>query len=138
MRVSQRLDYALRALVEIARPGRDEPVSAGRIAECLGLPRRFLEQQLTALAREGMVVCRRGAGGGCALAVPAESITVAAVARALEGDVLDVPRTSGSAVAEMWGSAAATLEAALEAVTVADVAERQAAVDAESAGMYYL
>ncbi|TLM80082.1 MAG: Rrf2 family transcriptional regulator [Actinobacteria bacterium] len=138
MRVSQRLDYAVRALVELARLDPGESISAGEVAARLGLPKRFLEQQLTALARAGIVSGRRGSGGGCALAAPADSLTVAAVARAVERDVLDVPHTSASAVAEMWADAADALDAHLGEVTIARLAERQDAIDAEAAGMYYL
>lgn len=138
MRVSQRLDYALRALVELTRMQPGEAVPAGEIAARLDLPKRFLEQQLTALSREGIVSCRRGSGGGCVLAVRAEKLTVADVARALEHEVLDVPRTTGTATAEMWAGAAGALESALGSVTLSDIAARQAEIDAEAAGMYYL
>lgn len=138
MRVSQRLDYALRALVELARLHPGEAVPAGEVAARLDLPKRFLEQQLTALAREGVVICRRGSGGGCALAVPASELTVADVAKALERDVLDVPRTSGTATAEMWAGAATALESALGSITLGDMAARQDVIDAETSGMYYL
>jgi Rrf2 family protein len=138
MRVSQRLDYALRALTALAavRPG--AYMVAGDLADELGLPRRFLEQQLTAVAKRGLVTCQRGAGGGCALARPASEITVADVVRALQGDVLDVPRVTGSAVSEMWADAAARLEGELAGVDLATLAKRQAALDAAATPMYYI
>lgn len=138
MRVSQRLDYTLRALVDMAGEDGEAPVSAGEIAARLGLPKRFLEQQLTAMGRQGLVVCRRGSGGGCVLSRPASEITVAEVVRAVQGEVLDVPRTRGSAVAAMWSEAAETLATTLGGVTLAELAERQVALDSEAAGMYYL
>ncbi|MDH4139176.1 MAG: Rrf2 family transcriptional regulator [Coriobacteriia bacterium] len=137
MRVSQQLDYTLRALVELARePGR--PVSGGEVARRLGLPRRFLEQQLTSMGRAGLVRCRRGTGGGCELAVAAEDITVADVVRAVQGEVLDVPHTAGSAVAEMWAGVVAELDEVLDAVTIAELARRQRVIGADATSMYWI
>lgn len=138
MRVSQRVDYALRALVLLARCCEDEQIAAGDIAERLNLPRRFVEQQFTELARNGIVKCRRGAGGGCTLARPAATITVREVVAALEGDVLDVPHVSGSAATELWAGAAQSLAEFLEGVSIAELAERQKVIDAEHSSMYYI
>lgn len=132
MRVSQRLDCALRALVELADRGEGERVSAGAVAARLGLPRRFCEQQLTALARAGIVECRRGGGGGCSLTRPAGEVTLADVVTAVEGGVLDVPHTAMSATAEAWASAGLALGDALAGLTLADVAVRQRELDAEA------
>src|SRR5450759_1460154 len=138
MRVSQRLDYALRALTALAAIPAGTYVVAGDLADELGLPKRFLEQQLTALAKRGLVTCQRGAGGGCGLGRPAAQITVADVVRALQGDVLDVPRVTGSAVSEMWAAAAAGLESDLERVDLEVLAKRQASLDAAAMPMYYI
>jgi Rrf2 family protein len=138
MRVSQRLDYTVRGLTALAEREFGAYVAAGDIADELSLPRRFVEQQFTALARAGLVECRRGAGGGCALARPADEITVGQVVRAVQGNVLDVPRVTGSAVSEMWAASAASLELALEDATLADLAERQRGLDAEASPMYYI
>lgn len=138
MRVSQRLDYALRGLTALAQAPEDSHLAAGEIADGLGLPRRFVEQQFTALARAGIVECRRGAGGGCALARPAATITVGEVVRAVQGSIIDVPNVTGSAVSEMWSDAASVLGSALDATTVADLAARQRALDAQAAPMYFI
>lgn len=138
MRVSQRLDYVLRALTAMAQLPPGSTVVAGDLAVRLNLPKRFLEQQMTALAKRGLVSCQRGAGGGCALAKPAEDITVGDIVRALLGDVLDVPRTSGSAVAEMWRDAADRFESSLDGVTLHGLAERQNEIDAAAQPMYYI
>ncbi|MDO8964600.1 MAG: Rrf2 family transcriptional regulator [Coriobacteriia bacterium] len=138
MRVSQRLDYTLRGLTSLAERPAGTFLAAGEIADSLSLPRRFVEQQFTALARAGLVECRRGAGGGCALARPASEISVGEVVRAVQGSVLDVPRVTGSAVSEMWADSAAALDEALEEVTIEELATRQRELDAEAAPMYYI
>jgi Rrf2 family protein len=138
MRVSQRLDYTVRGMTALAARPFGTYVAAGEIADELALPRRFVEQQFTALARAGLVDCRRGAGGGCALARPADEIAVVEIVRAVQGAVLDVPRVTASATSEMWGAAASSLEAALEEVSLADLSRRQKEIDAQSAPMYYI
>lgn len=138
MRVSQRVDYGLRALVLLAQQPTGARMASGELAEKLGLPRRFVEQQLTELARAQIVTSARGAGGGCALARPAAEISVRDVVVALEGGVLDVPRTTGSAVTEMWSDASERLALILSHRSLSDLAERQAELDAESAGLYYI
>lgn len=138
MRVSQRLDYTLRTLVEVARSPQGRPVAVGDLAESMGLPRRFAEQQMTTLAKHGIVTCKRGAGGGCTLARPAQDITVGEVVRAIQGTVVDVPHNAGSAVAEMWARVAGTLEHALESETLAELAARQETLARDSSAMYYI
>ncbi|MBI5230573.1 MAG: Rrf2 family transcriptional regulator [Coriobacteriales bacterium] len=136
MRVSQRLDYALRALVLLAQQPDDVRVASGELADRLGLPRRFVEQQITELARAKVLTSTRGAAGGCALARPAEEITVRDIVVALEGDVLDVPRTTNSSAAEMWATAADRLAQFLSSTSLRDLAVRQKELDSEHAGLY--
>jgi Rrf2 family protein len=138
MRVSQRLDYALRGLVALAQRPEGSAVAASDIADRLSLPRRFLEQQFTALAKAGLVESRRGSGGGCRLARPAREITVADVVRAIEGVTLDVPRTSGTVISEMWEDVARSMEQVLGDVDLAELAERQDRLDAGSEAIYYI
>ena len=138
MRVSQRLDYALRTVVLLAAQPGGEYVAAGDLADRLLLPRRFVEQQVTALARAGIVESRRGSTGGAALARPASNIPVLDVVFALEGVAVDVPRQPGSAVAEMWSGVAEAVEDHLSRITMADLLARQRELDALSVPMYYI
>jgi Rrf2 family protein len=136
MRVSQRLDYSVRLLVALARQPEGAFAGSGELADRLGLPRRFLELQVSTLKSAGLVRTRRGAGGGCALARASVDITVADVVRAVEGSVLDVPKTRTSATAEAWSRASTTLEEELASISLAELAARQAALDAEIAPIY--
>jgi Rrf2 family protein len=138
MRVSQRLDYALRAIVELAGapPGRFQ--AGADIAGRLGLPSRFVEQQLSILGKHGLVECRRGSGGGCALARPAETITVWEVVSALEGAALDAPRVTGSAVSGFWKRLGDAMDEVLRGATLAQLAKEQQVLDLERSPMYYI
>ncbi len=138
MRVPQRLDYALRAMTAIASLPPGVTIAAGEVADRLGLPRRFVEQQVTALGKQGLLVSHRGARGGSSLARPASEVTVADVVRALQGVVLDVPAVTGSAVSEMWGAAARRLEDVLGETTIEELAARQRELDRQGAPMYHI
>jgi Rrf2 family protein len=138
MRVPQRLDYAVRALVLLALQPPGVYTPAGDLADHLTLPRRFVEQQITALARAGIVQCRRGSSGGCALTRPAETISVLDVIEAVQGDVLDVPRVTGSACSEMWSEAAGTLSQFFASTALSELAARQRSIDSSHASMYWI
>ncbi len=112
--------------------------SGAALAARLGLPSRFVEQQLTALVPSGIVRSIRGPGGGFSLARPAAEVSMRDVVLALEGDVLDVPRVTGSAVAAAWQHANAVLSEELDKTTLAELAEQQRELDAEHATMYYI
>ena len=130
MRVSAKVDYAVRALAELAAAG-SAPVKGEAIAAAQDMPLRFTENILGELRRAGVVGSQRGAEGGYWLRVPAESIAIADVIRHVEGALADVrgepPEEvsyGGAAVAlqDVWIATRATLRTVLETTTIADVA----------------
>jgi len=130
--VSASLDYALRAMVELAAAtpaGR--PVKADEIAERQAIPARFLAQLLAELRRAELVSSGRGYSGGYWLAVPAEQITVADIARVIDGPLADVhgmspevfgPPGVAAPTRELWIALRVALRSVLEKVTIADLA----------------
>lgn len=63
MRISKKAEYALRALVAIARqPGKSWPIQ--ELATGENIPIKFLEQILLSLRRAGILASKRGVGGG--------------------------------------------------------------------------
>ena len=97
-----------------------------------------MEQQVTALARAGIVRCRRGAAGGCSLARGAREITVFDVVQAVQGEILDVPHVTGSAASSFWALAAEQMSEFLATVSLADLAEQQRELDRVAATMYWI
>src|SRR5437764_15259663 len=89
MRVSAKVDYALRAVIELASAG-DGPVKGERIAQAQEISLKFLENILGDLRQAGLVRSQRGAEGGYWLARPAAEITLAEVIRAVEGPLANV------------------------------------------------
>lgn len=134
MRVSAKVDYAVRAAVELATVAGEGPVKGDQIATAQKIPLKFLENILSELRRAGMVASQRGAEGGYWLAKPAEAISIADIIRAVEGPLADVrgipPETleyTGTAVPlkPVWIAARASLRSVLEVVTIADIANDQ-------------
>lgn len=130
MRVSAKVDYAVRAAVELAAAG-DGPVKGERIAEAQRIPVKFLENILLELKHAGLVNSQRGAEGGYWLARPPAEIALAEVIRAVEGPIANVrgqrPETVEYAgvsepLRDVWIAVRANLRAVLERVTVEDVA----------------
>ncbi|MFG1777393.1 RrF2 family transcriptional regulator [Micromonospora sp. NPDC049051] len=137
MRLSARVDYALRAVAELASvtgdsgPGRSRPVTADQIARAQEIPPKFLESILLQLRRGGIVQAQRGPEGGYWLARPAGEISLAEVIRVIDGPLAHVrgqrPEELGyhgaaRALQEVWIALRASEREILELVTVADVA----------------
>ena len=78
--LSKTADYALRALLVLARHGVGRTLSADTIAELTGTPPNYTGKTLYALARAGLLRSMRGPTGGFALAEDPASITIAEIA----------------------------------------------------------
>jgi FeS assembly SUF system regulator len=65
----------------------DRQITAGAVAEATQLPQATVAKLLKAMAHAGLVAATRGASGGYRLARNAQSITVAEVVTAIDGDI---------------------------------------------------
>jgi Rrf2 family protein len=92
--LSKRTVYCLRALYALARKEGEGPVLITQLADEESIPKRFLEQILLALKSSGIVISKKGKGGGYSLAQPAEAITLASVIRVMEGPLAPLPCAS--------------------------------------------
>ena len=90
MLIHAKVDYGIRALLALADAS-PRPATAESLAMAQQLPARFLGAILTELRRAGIIVSRRGGGGGYQLARPARAITVGEVMRALDGPLTELP-----------------------------------------------
>lgn len=133
MRISSKVDYAVRAAAELAArsPGRqDRPTKGEALGEAQGIPTRYLENILAELRRSGIVGSRRGADGGYWLARPAAEVTVADIIRAVEGPLADVRGQApehldytgpAEPLERVWVATRASVRSVLEQVTLADL-----------------
>lgn len=134
LKISQKTEYAMRAMIELALRGGGGLVPAREIAEAQRIPLRFLEQQLGALHKAGLVESFRGAGGGCRLARDPEQIRVADIVDAIEGPMypmfcLDPGdhtcwQDSRCGLEELWGDVRSAVRHVFEGTTLTDLADR--------------
>jgi Rrf2 family protein len=131
-----KVDYGVRALVELARHYGVRPVQTSEIAARQGIPESYLDQVLTTLGKHGFVQSRRGPLGGHALAVPPDQITLDRVMNTLGGNVaslecLEDPAecvlAPGCAQREVWREVDEAVQRVLAATSVAGLARRQGA-----------
>lgn len=87
MKLSTKGRYGLRALIDLAQNGGEQPVSITSISTRQDISERYLEQLMSMLKKAGIVRSVRGAGGGYVLVKRLEDISVGDVLRALEGSL---------------------------------------------------
>ena len=130
MRVSAKVDYALRAMAELAAapPGL---TTAEQLATAQQIPPKFLESILAQLRSSGLIASQRGAEGGYQLARPAEEISVAEVIRELEGPIATVRGVrpdeleyegAAAGLRDVWLELRVQIRGVLEQTTLADIA----------------
>ena len=134
MRVPMKVDYGIRALVDLALNGDDRPVQAAEIAARQQIPEPYLAQLMTTLHKSGYVRSRRGPQGGHALAKSPADISLGMVITSLEGnpaplDCIDTPAQCSvytvCAQREVWQTVDQAILQVLDATTIADLASRQ-------------
>jgi Rrf2 family protein len=132
MRISAKVDYAVRAAIELAVAGDDHLTKADAIAQAQEIPPKFLENILGDLRQGGLVRSQRGAEGGYRLARPAEEITIADIIRVVEGPMAAVRGGRPEDVAyagnaeplqRVWIAVRSALRQVAEHVTLADLAK---------------
>lgn len=129
MRLSARVDYALRAACELAAA--DGPRTVDQLSLAQKIPNKYLESILGELRRGGLLRSQRGPDGGYRLARPAAEISIADVIRALDGELANVRGSrpehleyegAAASLQEVWIALRASERAILEGVTLAHVA----------------
>lgn len=125
---SQTVEYALRAVVYLAQ-NREGASATEQVAEATKVPPAYLAKVMQGLVRGGIVVSRRGVGGGVALARKPEELTILEVVNAVDPIVrirtcpLELS-THGSNLCPLHrrlDNALAMVEEAFRATTLAEV-----------------
>jgi Rrf2 family transcriptional regulator, cysteine metabolism repressor len=93
MNLSQKCQYALRAVFELATRYGQGPVTVGDIADKQAIPPRFLELILVQLKQAGYIESRRGVQGGYSLSLAPTNLTVGDVIRTIEGPLAPVKKS---------------------------------------------
>lgn len=133
MRISHKIDYAVRAVLDVARAEVDAPgvpVKTDLISARQSIPASSLQDVLRQLGNQQILRSTRGPEGGWNLARPASAITVAQVIRAVDGPLASVrgirPHELGEhgetePLISLWVAVRAALRSVLDHVTVGDL-----------------
>ncbi len=134
MAISQKCQYALRAIYELALHEDEGPRKIGAIADAQSIPVRFLENILNSLKGAGLVDSARGKDGGYYLLKPASGITVGEVIRFVQGPLAPVECTtrivescdfySDCVFRPLWDKARTALESVYDGTTFQDLVDQ--------------
>lgn len=95
MRLSRKSEYALLALIDLAKNyGKDEPAKIIEVAERNEIPKKYLEQIFLQLKGAGYVRSIRGSHGGYELAKQPNEISLAEIIRLIDGPLASVGSAS--------------------------------------------
>ena len=134
MKVPMKVDYGVRALVDLAMNYGDGPVQTAEIAYRQGIPEAYLDQLMTTLNKFGFIISRRGPQGGHRLAMDPNEIKLSMVMATLDGNASpldclinpdDCVFSDSCAQQEVWKSVEEAIQNLLGSISLADLAQRQ-------------
>jgi len=133
LRITKETDYGILLLGKMNSDDSGEIHNARMLADASGISSAMVAKILHHLARGGILISTRGAGGGYRLERPADSISVAEVIRAIEGPISLVQCGSDPGACEHeqgcptrvnWSRINHVVEDALERMPVSEMAAR--------------
>ena len=147
MTLSQKCQYAVRSMLELARLYEKGPVRIGIIAEKQAIPQRFLENILNELKATGLVESRRGARGGYLLTQKPEDITIGDIIRLVDGPLEPVrcigdnkspscPLQGQCSLIHLWNKAKKAVEDVYDGVTLKDIVDQDEAINNQNINYY--
>lgn len=92
--ISKKTKYGLQALLLLASAYGQGPLLISEMAEREDIPKKFLEHILLQLRNSGLLLSRKGKGGGYSLAKDPAEISIGRVVRILDGPLAPVPCVS--------------------------------------------
>jgi Rrf2 family protein len=137
MQLTRAADYGVRVMIHLAMLPPGSRSTGAALALAGDIPPQFVLKVLQALARARLIESHRGTGGGFALALDPERITMLDVIEAIEGPTgLNLclgpnsccDRRTWCPAHRVWVEAQAALTGVLRRATIASLAE-QAAVE---------
>lgn len=133
IRLSTKVRYGARAMVDICLNCGAAPVLARDVARRQGVSKKYLDSLLRELTTKGLLRSQRGAGGGFVLARPAAEISMKQVIEALGGELAFTECTGANtcdscgacAMHELWLELKTLLNDHLDRLSLLEMAKRQ-------------
>lgn len=132
MKISQKLEYACRALAQLAKVHDGRSLTRlEEMAQREAVSGNFLVQILNDLRRAGLIESRRGKAGGYLLARPANQISLRQIVEAVDPSLLQCSVStegeSGAAVRSAWDHISSSLHIAFDRITLESMVSKQGA-----------
>ncbi len=133
MRIPMKVDYGVRAMVELALHYGKGQIQTADIASKQGIPEAYLDQLMTSLHKFGLVISRRGPQGGHRLAMEPAEINLHMVMSTLDGSISpldclihpnDCIFSETCAQQEVWKSVEDAVRDVLRNISLSDLAQR--------------
>jgi Rrf2 family protein len=129
-------EYSIRAMLHLAAKPSGAVVQIGEISKQWDIPEEFLRKIVQLLSKSGLILSRRGAGGGVALARSADGISLLEVIEAAEGKLAlnkcllaagACPRDAWCAVHLVWCEVQQEMKEILRSKSLAELVAQSAA-----------
>lgn len=129
MQITRQADYALRAMLYLAKLPPNERAATSQIAETKKIPPSFLAKIISQLSIAGLIHTSRGARGGVTLAREAKEISVLEVVEAIDGPIAlnectvspeGCPFSEDCPIHDLWCGTQADLVQKLRSTSFAD------------------
>ena len=145
MKISTKIRYGTRAMLELASHYGEGAIELKEIAQKENIPPKYLEQLITPLRTAGLVRSARGSKGGYSLGKPPSEIYLKDVYEVLEGPVYLVDclrdpkvcqKVSSCVTRDIWQEASEAISKVFCSVTLEDMLERKKQKEGMVTSMY--
>lgn len=147
MKISTKIRYGARAMVELASHYGEGPIELKEIAKKENISLKYLEQVINPLRADGLVKAVRGAKGGYSLAKPPSEICLYDVIETLEGplnlldclhDTKACQKVSSCVTREIWKEVSDAMSRIFYSVTLEDMVNRKREMEKSNLPMYQI
>jgi len=147
MKISTKIRYGARAMLELAYHYGEGPIELKEIAKKENISLKYLEQVINPLRAGGLVIAVRGSKGGYSLARPPSEICLYDVVEILEGplNLLECLRDSkicqkvpSCVTRDIWKEVSDAISKIFYSVTLEDMVNRKREKEGHSSPMYQI
>jgi Rrf2 family cysteine metabolism transcriptional repressor len=147
MKISTKIRYGARAMLELAYHYGEGPIELKEIAKRENISLKYLEQVINPLRAAGLVKSIRGAKGGYSLAKPPSEICLYDVVETLEGplnlleclrDSKVCQKVSSCVTRDIWQEVSEAISKIFYSVTLEDMVNRKRGKEGNNSSMYQI
>lgn len=147
MRISSKIRYGARAVLELASHYGEGPIDLKEIARKEDISLKYLEQVIIPLRTAGLVKSIRGSKGGYSLAKPPSEISLSDLVEVLDGpidlieclkDPKSCSKSSSCVTRDVWKEASDALYKVLSSITFEEMVNRKRKKEGKSPPMYQI